>query len=107
MREADSLLLTPPQIAALQVAQANYRTRTDSAWAGLAEYLANLGDEYSASALTERQAEVADVVWEIARADVQARIPDILTPIQIRLMPAIAADLYSAKSNRKRSYFFF
>lgn len=43
----------------------------------------------------------------IARADVQAIIPTILTAVQIGLMPAIAASLFSAKANRKQSYFFF
>jgi hypothetical protein len=107
MRQADSLLLTPIQIKELQDAEGAYRARTDSVWAGLADYLANLGDDYSMSDLTRRQNEVADVVWELARVDVQARMPTILTPIQIRLMPAQAGDLYYAKSNQKRRYFFW
>lgn len=107
MQQADSLLLTPAQIKQLQAAEVAYRARTDSVWATLADTLGSVGDSYDVAELTKRQNAVADTVWGIARADVKAIIPTILTPIQIKLMPGQAATLYFAKGNEKRRYFFF
>ncbi|MBC7789796.1 MAG: carboxypeptidase regulatory-like domain-containing protein [Anaerolineae bacterium] len=107
LQHADSLFLSPAQVADLKVAQLRIRARTDSVWTGWAEYLAKLDDSYNISALIKRQTLVADSVWEVARMDFQSQLPRILTKIQIDLLPPLAADLYLSKGSRKRSHFFF
>lgn len=106
LRVADSLLLTPSQIEALQAARASYRARTDSVWATLGNYLASLGDDYDVAAATRRQSEAADSVDDLARADVRATLPRILTAAQIAVLPELAASFYSGP-RRKRPHFFF
>jgi hypothetical protein len=107
LRQADSLLLQPNQVTALQEAQSRAQAHTDSMWMEMAHTLAELGDDYNVRLLVASQNEMADSVWEFVRSNLQATLPAILTPIQLRLLPNVAADLYRAPKNRKNSYFFF
>jgi hypothetical protein len=106
LQQTDSLLLTRAQVEALQAARVALLSKTDATWSGLAEYLAALGDDYDLRTTIQRQTRVADAVYEAIRIDVQAALPKILTPIQLRLLPTLAADFYDAKGPRKRNYFF-
>lgn len=106
LKAGDSLLLTRVQVESLQEARASYRARTDSVWATLGEYLAALGDDYDVAASTRRQSAAADSVWEIARADVRSKLPTILTPAQIGILPTLAASFYSGKRRTAQHFFF-
>ena len=79
----------------------------DSAWGPLADSLAGLGEDFDARAASRRQNDVAHALWERARLDVQATLPKVLTPVQLRLLPGVAGELYRARETRRRSYFFF
>jgi hypothetical protein len=87
LQESDSLLLTREQSEALEAAQTSYRTRADSVWGNLAAELAALGDHYDAAAALKRQEAAVDAVWALTRRDVQATVPRILSPVQLRLAP--------------------
>lgn len=107
LRQADSLLLQPAQVTALEAAQLRSKSHADSIWMPFADSLATLGNDYDVRSITEREMNVADSVWEYVRADLQETLPSILSPIQLRLLPAIAADIFTAPKNRKQGHFFF
>ena len=87
IEQSDSLLLTREQTAALEAADVRYRTRVDSAWSALAQYLAELPDRYDAASALKRQEAIVDAVWELTRIDVQAVLPTVLSPVQQHIVP--------------------
>lgn len=97
LQESDSLLLTREQAEALEAAQSRYRQRADSAWEVLAEDFAALDNRYDAGAALKRQEATVDAVWELTRRDVQAVLPQVLSPIQQRLAPWPAGLLLRAR----------
>jgi hypothetical protein len=86
--ESDSLFLTAEQVTALRAAQAEYRVRVDSVWAGLAAYLAELPDRYSSAEALRRQEEATDRAWEISRQE-GPTVKSILSPLQISMLPGL------------------
>jgi hypothetical protein len=107
LEQSDSLLLKPAQVTELKNAQARSIAHTDSMWMQLAESLSRIGDDYDVRALVEgAQKSAADSVYEFIRVDIQETLPTILTPVQLRLLPANAASFYFARKNEKRRYFF-
>lgn len=107
LRQSDSLLLVRAQVESLQAHQARWRAIVDSAWAPLADSLAALGDSFDPPAASRRQDDVAHALWERARLDVQATLPGVLAPVQLRLLPGAVGELYRARETRRRSTFFF
>lgn len=103
LSESDSLLLAPPQAAALQKVRERYRQRMDSLWTALSEYLDGLGDKYDVAIAVARQEGAIADARELTRLDVQLEIPRILTPIQIKLLPSNALAYYNAKTPIKGS----
>lgn len=101
LRESDSLLITRDQAEAIEKAQVAYQQRVDSMWTSLAEYLANLGDNFDAADALKRQEQVIDDVWEMSRQDVQRTLPAILSPVQLELLPWPASLLYTSKEKVK------
>jgi hypothetical protein len=96
--QADSLLLTPPQVAALRTAQSQYRAGIDSIWNSLSRYLVSLADAKAAVSAYRVTDESTDDAWEITRLAVQHDFREILTPDQLTLLPGIARYLFSASS---------
>ena len=92
--EADSLLLSRDQVEALRVADASYRQRVDSLWLALATTFAGLGERYDVAAAVKRQESAIAEARELTRLHVQAVLGEILTPIQLQLMPG--ARMYRA-----------
>lgn len=97
LQESDSLLLTLDQSEALQQADSVYRQRIDSVWNSLAEDFAALGDDYNSGEALKKQEAAVDEGWEISRLDIQQTLPEILSPLQIKLLPWEAALLFKAK----------
>jgi hypothetical protein len=93
LEETDSLLLTRDQVDALQKADTAYRLRMDSVWTELSEYLANLPDHFDGAEALKRQEAGVDSAWEVSKIDIQTNLPKILSPIQLRLLPWVAAEL--------------
>jgi hypothetical protein len=86
LRERDSLLLTAAQVAQLEPIAQEFKQRADSLWAALAREFARYDDQYDAKSALARQEQVIDAVWELARVH-SARLTDILTPVQHKLLP--------------------
>ena len=107
LQESDSLLLTREQSDALTAAQTRYTQRMDSLWAPLTTYLAAMGDHYDAAAALKRQEAATDDAWELTRQHLQAELPKILSPAQLRLLPWPAGMLYQAKEPMKGMRMFF
>ncbi len=97
LQQSDSLLLTREQADALQSADNTYRQRVDSVWTALSEYLASLPDQYSPAEALNRQEAAVSAGWELTKVDVQRTLPTILSPIQLRLLPGVAAYLMRTK----------
>jgi hypothetical protein len=94
---SDSLLLDKGQVHALQAADTAYLQRIDSVWDTLATYLASLGDDFDSREALKRQEAATDEAWEVARLDVQSRLPKILNPLQLQLLPWPSGLLYQSK----------
>lgn len=65
LEQSDSLLLSPAQVMALRDAGDAYAGRADSVWAGLADYLAGLGDRFDTHEALDRVEAATDQVWEM------------------------------------------
>jgi hypothetical protein len=103
LAESDSLLLSKGQIDSLLIVDSTYKARIDSVWTSLASYLESLEDSYNTDEAVARANASTDAAWEITRKDVQATLGSILSPIQLRLMPA--AGLYTSRGPiRGRTY---
>jgi hypothetical protein len=98
LEEADSLLLTKEQQAAIEAADLEYKRGVDSVWTPLAEYLAALGDTYDVKEAITRQEDANDAAWEYSRLHVQKTLTGLLSPIQLKLLPWEASMLYNAKN---------
>jgi hypothetical protein len=94
--ESDSLLLTREQVEALQRADASYRQRMDSLWQSLASEFARLGEQFDVSAAVKRQESAIAAAREISRLAVRGALGDILSPVQLRLMPGDVREMYRA-----------
>ena len=101
LEETDSLLLTRDQVEELQKVQESYRQQMDTLWASLAAYLAELSDQYDASAVLKRQESTIDAAWELTRLDVRRTLPGLLNPVQLKLLPWPASMLYQAREQLK------
>jgi hypothetical protein len=96
--ESDSLLLTKDQVSGIQQAQSHYRSSMDTLWTHLAEDFAALPDTFDVAAAVQRQEQTIDDGWEIARLDVHAQLPKILSPVQLAILPGTAGRLFRAPS---------
>ncbi|MEP7002423.1 MAG: hypothetical protein ABI969_18175, partial [bacterium] len=87
LSEADSLLLSRGQVDALRQAGVRYRQRIDSLWFGLATNFAALAERYDVASAVKRQEDAIADAREITRLHMRSTLGDILTPIQLQLMP--------------------
>jgi hypothetical protein len=100
LSERDSLLLTPEQVAKLEPLEREFAQQADSMWAALAAEFARYGDSYDAKTALKRQEAVIDAVWELARVQ-SAKLTDLLTPVQHKLLPWPAGWLRTTKPGFK------
>lgn len=96
LSESDSLLLSKEQTQALKDAQAKYRTRMDSLWTDLVNYLAALPEHYDGAAALKRQEAATDRGWEITWEE-RTTIKSILNPLQLRMLPDFVGTIINAK----------
>lgn len=108
LEESDSLLLTNTQVAKLREHQRVYATRVDSLWRPLVESMAALPDEFDVDETLRRQEVLTDDSWELGRLDVREFLPQILTTVQLTLLPWPAGYLMSQDKPRKgpRIYYY-
>lgn len=100
LEERDSLLLTAEQVQALEPLAREFMQQADSMWAGLAREFARYGDRYDAREALRRQEQVIDAVWELARVQ-SAKLTQLLTPVQHKLLPWPAGWLRTTKPGFK------
>lgn len=96
LQEADSLLLTPEQEAEIQAVREEYRQRLDTIWMALAKHLAGLPEQFDAARALERQEHTISLAREFSRVSVRTNLPRILSPLQLRMLPGSALELYRA-----------
>lgn len=96
LQQSDSLLLSRDQSDALQKVRAAYRVRMDSVWNGLANYLADLPDQYDAHEAYARAENAIDGAWLLTRDDLQRTLPGVLNPVQLQLVPGIVKSLLAS-----------
>src|SRR5665213_132792 len=96
LQESDSLLLTRDQTEALSKADTAYVARIAPIWQSLAEDLFALPDDFNSAEALKRQESGVQAGWDVARDDVKATLPKILSPIQLRLLPWLPALLLKA-----------
>jgi hypothetical protein len=99
--DPDSLLLSAAQTEAIQRANVRWREQRDSLLTSLAGYLAGLGDTYDIREALRRQEEIIAQGWEKARVDVQDVLPRVLSPVQLRVVPGVAATLLRLKPGER------
>ncbi|MGH7615857.1 MAG: hypothetical protein ACREPM_01365, partial [Gemmatimonadaceae bacterium] len=101
IREADSLLLSPSQVTRLRERQNTYQQKMAAHWEQLAHYLTDLPDVYMMREAYSRQEEMTDEAWGIAWRDLHEALPEILTPVQLTLLPDLAAELWADRESPK------
>ena len=108
LEASDSLLLTNTQVAKLEERRDKFRAGVNSAWRALTDEMAALPDDFDAKAIEKRQEAVTDEVWELARLDVREWLPQLLTPVQLTLLPWPADFLFKAEKPVKgiRIYYY-
>ncbi len=87
MEETDSLLISAEQEKALQAVETEYLRGIDSLLTPLADYLAARGDLFDSKEALRRQEETVDAVWEYSRIHVQKTLDNILSQVQMTLLP--------------------
>lgn len=97
LQQTDSLLLSRDQVESLQKVRASYRVRMDSLWTSLANYLAELPDQYDAHQAYKRAEDAIDGAWELTRLDLQSTLPSILNAVQMQLVPPVVKTLVNSK----------
>lgn len=105
LEESDSLLLSRDQADALAKADTAYRQRIDSVWTTLSEYLASLPDDFDSAEALKRQEDAVEAGWELTRDDLKKTLPQILNPIQLKLLPGFWGSLM--KSTGETQFRFF
>jgi hypothetical protein len=96
LQQSDSLLLSRDQAESLQKARAAYRTRLDSVWTAVANYLAELPDRYDSHGAYRRAEDAIDGAWEMTRVDLKQNLPAILNPVQLQLLPGVVKSLVNS-----------
>jgi hypothetical protein len=84
---ADSLLLSPEQVTAIEAAAAHRSAAIDSTYRALAVELAGLPRDYNVDVVVKRIQAVNSSIFQWPASETEV-IKRILTPIQLRLLPA-------------------
>jgi hypothetical protein len=96
LAQTDSLLLTKDQVAAIQALAASHKAQLDSLYGDLASHLAALPDAYDFAATVKRADDVQQQALEITRLEVRAKLPQILSPVQLTMLPGLTRYFYNA-----------
>lgn len=97
LEESDALFLQPSQLAWIAAERPQYEGTLGQLWKGLAMELSDLPAGFDVEAARQRVDSATDRAWELNRVEAH-RLRDILTPIQLRLLPWPASVLVHAES---------
>jgi hypothetical protein len=104
LRLADSLALSRQQSEQMQGRQKFLAARADSVYGALARYLVELPANFSSKDAAKHVATTNDDMWKIIYSEAPW-LKELLTPGQIRLLPAPLRDMVLIKDYRGRFYF--
>ncbi|HEY7396028.1 MAG TPA: carboxypeptidase-like regulatory domain-containing protein [Gemmatimonadaceae bacterium] len=104
LRLADSLALSRQQSEQMQGRQKFLAARADSVYGVLARYLVELPANFSSKDAAKHVATTNDDMWKIIYSEAPW-LKELLTPGQIRLLPAPLRDMVLIKDYRGRFYF--
>jgi hypothetical protein len=90
LRQSDTLQLTGPQADSLATLNRWYVIRLDSVWSPVAKYLAELPDDYNASAAYHRYRQAREATVDLLRL-ISGNVRGLLTDAQRRLLPPLVA----------------
>ncbi|MEO7218793.1 MAG: hypothetical protein ABI026_11415, partial [Gemmatimonadaceae bacterium] len=105
LEQSDSLLLSRDQAEALAKADTAYQQQIDSIWTNVSEYLAALPDNFNSADALKRQEDAVEAGWELTRNDLKTTLPQILNPIQLKLLPGMWTDLMKMTGKVPFRYF--
>jgi hypothetical protein len=105
LEESDSLLLTRDQADALSKADTAYRQQMDSLWMTLGDYLAALPDKYDPAEALKHQEDAVEAAWQLTREELKKTLPQILNPIQLKLLPRFWGDLMTSTGKTRFRFF--
>ena len=106
IQQADSLLLTRDQVDALRAARTAYLERLRGHWGRFAARIAATPDGYDVKELVNEQAAVTDEAWDIARDEAQRKLPEILSPVQLKILPGNSKFVFESKQPIRGIRFF-
>ena len=93
LQQSDSLLLTRDQTDLLSHAQTLHKARMDEHWLDLANRLAALPDRFDSKEAAKRLDNAVNEAWVLTRDDLQKILSEILTPVQMNLVPVPVRNL--------------
>jgi hypothetical protein len=105
LAQSDSLLLTREQLDQVQRLAAHHRVQMDSIYTSISTWLAALPDRFDAGEATARSDEAQQRALEITRVEVRERLPEILTPVQLTLLPGLTNYFYKAVQPVRERFF--
>jgi hypothetical protein len=104
LRYADSLALSRDQSERVQARQKTLIARADTVFGGLAEYLANLPESYSAKDAAKHVSDASTAIWNIIYAE-GPWIKELLTPGQLRLLPGGLREMVTLPGFKGRFFY--
>jgi hypothetical protein len=105
LQQADSLLLTQDQTAAVRALAAKHKTQMDSIYADVAKWLVALPDIYDISAAVQRNDGAQLSALEMTRLQVREELPKILNPVQLTQLPGLTNYFYQATQQLRERFF--
>lgn len=86
LADSDALFLQPEQIAWISAARPAYDAGLAQIWTNLANNLTDLPSDFDVQFAVHKIDAAADEAWEFSRVEAH-RLPAVLTPLQLRLLP--------------------
>ncbi|HEY4216407.1 MAG TPA: carboxypeptidase-like regulatory domain-containing protein [Gemmatimonadaceae bacterium] len=103
---ADSLALNQAQMEKMLAQQKILQAKADSIYGSLAGYLVALPSDYDVKTALARTTKTSDDMWNVVYAE-SPFIKGLLTPGQIRLLPAPIRDMVTTPGYKGRFFFGF
>ncbi|MEO7043217.1 MAG: hypothetical protein ABI035_13220, partial [Gemmatimonadaceae bacterium] len=71
----------------------------------LSEYLSALPDDFDSADALQHQENAVESAWELTRNDLNKTLPNILNPIQLKLLPGFWGFLMRSKGKTAIRYY--
>ena len=107
IQESDSLLLTAQQLDAVRGAQTRWQQRMNDHWKKLGDYFESLPEVYDVADAYKRQEDASDEGWAVSWRSVREELGQILSPVQLALLPGNTSMLWKATEAPKGIRYIF